>query len=223
MLNTKSLLVLFFCIISCISATSQTQVLLKVSPVNIIHPVHPMIPIGVEFRSNNFGIEYEQGFQTPDIFFNWNYRRDNYTFTKAQLALKYYFLKNKEINYVALLSSYLPTSYTMSTNWLREGNEYFLYDQSDIKRRYVRLGVLLGFSRLTKRNLYFEYNLGAGINRRYVDHEIIGLRSTQFPFNYAGQYYNPERTEGTSNHFFLILSVKLGINVLPIFDRRLNN
>lgn len=118
------------------------------------------------------------------------------------------------------MSSYLPTSYTMSRNWIRQDMDYFIYDQSDIKRRYLRLGALIGFSRLTKRNLYFEYNLGAGINRRYIDHEIIGLRPAEFPSDYRGQGYNPERTEGITNHFFLILSVKIGVNVLPIFSRR---
>lgn len=85
----KILLAIPVCLLFYVSATCQTQILLKVSPVNILHPVHPMIPIAVELRKNKFGVEYEHGFQTPDIFFNWNYRRDDYNFTKAQLALKY--------------------------------------------------------------------------------------------------------------------------------------
>ena len=67
-----------------------------------------MIPIGIEFRKNNFGFEYEHGFRTTPIVFDWNPTAFNQKYFRSRLGLRYY-ISNRKINqFMGVYASYLP-------------------------------------------------------------------------------------------------------------------
>ncbi len=218
-----SLIYLFLVSESQISA--QSSLALKLSPFNtvVLDETRTILPIGIEFKFNRFGIEYEHGFKTGIT--KPNTITENEKGFRSKLAAQYYFLDRNIKMFTGFSYYQFPQNYTVENDYFTNQNgEAYSFDFSEVEVKNNTFHIFYGAKFPLGPKFIFELIAGAGI--KYLDVKntnVIGQRDDFFIDDFIlfnGGLRPYFREEGKYSRYTYIVNFKFAYYLFNNFDEK---
>ena len=222
----KHFFTFFLCLFCFSQLSAQIQLNVKIQPQNILLR-NSLLPLSMELRSHHLGIEYEHGFQMPNVFLGRadnNILLQNRQYNRFRMGLRYYFSNaanqsqsTQLLPFVGVYGSYMPLNYEKQDSWYqKENGNAFYYEQASVSVKYWKSYLCAGVQIYLSDAFFIDYLVGLGIKTRNIRYEtfnetldILGLA--------WDEWLTPiDRKEGFKTFLFPALNFRLAYQLFSV-------